>query len=300
VTVDGGYYTGAGEDVFLVFDPSLGFTTGGGWFYWPGTADRTNFGFTMQYNQGSSRGKGKGVKDKEPKAQGSLLFIRHLDDGTLWRLKSNAIDGMALSEDGWASFLGKATYREPGWEESEGNYDFLVYVEDHGTPGAGVDQFWIQTFDPTDTLVPDLSMMEPAPDNTVTIEGGNIVVPHEGGNGKNKDKSDPPATSASKTGDEPAEIEGEAQVPKAFAVSDNYPNPFNPSTAIQLELPEAVHVTMTVYDISGRIVDRVADREFSEGIHTLVWSAENLPSGIYVYRITAGQHVSTKQMVLLR
>jgi hypothetical protein len=102
-TVAGGYYSGYGEDVLVVYDPSLGFTTGGGWFYWPGTGDRTNFGYTMKYNK------------KGSKVQGSLLLIRHLADGSIYRVKSNAVDGLALGDGGayrWATFGGKSTYLE--------------------------------------------------------------------------------------------------------------------------------------------------------------------------------------------
>ena len=104
VAVDGGYYEGSSEDVLTVFDPSLGFTTGGGWFYWPGTSDRTNFGLNAKF-----------LKNK--KVQGSLLLIRHLADGTIYRVKSNALYGLAIGEmedGGWASLSGKATYLEPG------------------------------------------------------------------------------------------------------------------------------------------------------------------------------------------
>jgi len=102
VTVGGGYYTGGAEDVLTVYDPSLGFATGGGWFYWPDTGERTNFGFTMKYNK------------KGEKVKGNLLLIRHLPDGTIYRVKSNALYGLALGESpdpafGWASFSGKST-----------------------------------------------------------------------------------------------------------------------------------------------------------------------------------------------
>jgi hypothetical protein len=176
VTVAGGYYTGTGEDVLSVYDPSLGFTTGGGWFYWPGTDDKTNFGYTMKYNK-----KGKNLK-------GSLLLIRHTDSG-IYRVKSNALFGLALgSEDGsdpygWASFSGKSTYREPGWDSGEGNHQFIVYVEDHGTPGAAADRFWIEVRDKDRNVIGDSSMSSPAATNAETLEGGNIVVPHQGGSG---------------------------------------------------------------------------------------------------------------------
>ena len=172
VTVDGGYYTGADEDVVTVFDPSLGFTSGGGWFNWPGTGDRTNFGYTMKYNK-----KGKNL-------QGNLLLIRHLPDGTKYRVKSNALDGLALGNGGafdWASFTGKATYLEPGWPDPIGNHGFTVYVEDHGVPGA--DRVWIEVMDHDDNVIGASSMARPATSSAVVIEGGNIVVPHQTGNG---------------------------------------------------------------------------------------------------------------------
>jgi hypothetical protein len=171
VTVNGGFYTGSAEDVLTVYDPSLGFTTGGGWFYWPGTDDRTNFGYTMKYGK-----QGKRVK-------GSLLLIRHLTDKSgKYRIKSNALEGLALGEDstipmGWASFNGKNTYIEPGWEDAQGNYEFTVYVEDHNDTGAGTDRLWIQARDKNDLVIDVMSMPRPASGNSILIEGGNIFVP---------------------------------------------------------------------------------------------------------------------------
>lgn len=172
VTVGDGYYTGFGEDVLVVYDPSLGFTTGGGWFYWPDTDEKTNFGFTMRYNK------------KGWRVQGSLLLIRHLADGTIYRIKSNALYGLSLGESedpafGWASFSGKVTYREPSWPEPEGNYRFVTYVEDWNEPGRGYDQFWIKVYDKDNNMVLDMSMGSPAHENGATLDGGNIVVPHK-------------------------------------------------------------------------------------------------------------------------
>ena len=177
-TVGGSYYTGSSEDVLVVFDPSLGFTTGGGWFDWPGTDDKTNFGYTMKYNK------------KATKVQGSLLLIRHMPDGSIFRVKSNAIKGLALADEGsfgWATFSGKNTYKEPGWPEPIGSHQFVVYVEDHGEPGAGVDRFWIEVRDKDGNLV-TLSMVSPAVDNAELLGGGNIVVPHtDNAGGRNND-----------------------------------------------------------------------------------------------------------------
>jgi PKD repeat protein len=172
-TAVGGYYTSAMvEDVLVIFDPSLGFTTGGGWFYWPGTTQKTSFGYTMKYNKALTH------------VKGNLLLIRHMEDGSIYRLKSNALFGLSIGdfeEDGmtvgWASFAGKCTYIEPGWEEPEGNHRFTVYVEDWNEPGD-MDQFWLEVRDGQGNVIPVMSMDLPATENTVTLGGGNIVVPH--------------------------------------------------------------------------------------------------------------------------
>ena len=118
---------------------------------------------------------------KGKKVQGSFLLIRHLEDGTKYRVKSNALYGLALGESegmGWASFSGKATYLQPDWDDPKGNHEFVVYVEDQGEPGAGVDRVWLETHDKDGDVIPALSMGRDAVDNAETISGGNIVVPH--------------------------------------------------------------------------------------------------------------------------
>ena len=171
-TVVGGYYvSGLAEEVLVVYDPSLGFTTGGGWFTWPGTDDRTSFGYVMKYNK------------KMKNVRGNLLIMRHQENGSKYRVKSNALQGLAIGDlggggDGWASFAGKCTYSEPAWPGVQGNYRFIVYVEDRGEPGAGHDQFWLEISDRDLVPVGEMSMARPGSGNTVTLGGGNIVVPH--------------------------------------------------------------------------------------------------------------------------
>jgi C1A family cysteine protease len=182
----GGSYTGAPvEDLIIVYDASLGFSTGGGWFYWPGTGEMTNFGYTIKYN------------GKVPRIQGSLVLIRHMPDGTIYRIKSTHMLGLALGTSaaarhnvdggpslmgnqtiGWAAFVGTANYMEPGWSEPVGGYRFILYAEDRNEPGAGYDQFWIELQDGQGNPVPAMTMARPALGNTVALEGGNITVPH--------------------------------------------------------------------------------------------------------------------------
>jgi PKD repeat protein len=162
------FYSGSAVDAFTVYDPSLGYTTGGGTFMWPSTGERTNFGYVMKYNK-----KGKNLI-------GNLLLVRHHADGTTDRVKSNALGGLALGHlpdgSGWASFTGKATFQDASMQEPVGNHVFTTYVEDHGTPGSGADKMWLVVED-GDGEATVVSMPTPATANGSTLAGGNIYVP---------------------------------------------------------------------------------------------------------------------------
>jgi hypothetical protein len=84
-----------------------------------------------------------------------------------------------------------------------------------------------------------------------------------------------------------------------FALFQNSPNPFKSGTSISFSLTEKSHTTLTVHDLSGRLVSVVADGEFAAGAHTVTWNA-NVPSGIYFYRIKAGEFSAGRRMVVLR
>ncbi|MEM1128523.1 MAG: lamin tail domain-containing protein [Bacteroidota bacterium] len=92
----------------------------------------------------------------------------------------------------------------------------------------------------------------------------------------------------------------EALVPESFVLHGNYPNPFNPTTEIGFDLPEASEVRLVVYDVTGREVMRLVDGQLEAGQHTVRFEASTLPSGVYVYRIEAGAFSATRQMVLLK
>jgi len=101
-----------------------------------------------------------------------------------------------------------------------------------------------------------------------------------------------------------------ASVPTGYALSQNYPNPFNPTTTIRFSLPHREHVTLEVFDILGRKVATLVDGEISSGEHTVVFSAtggsasggdaKGLSSGVYFYRIRAGNFVATRKLMLLK
>jgi photosystem II stability/assembly factor-like uncharacterized protein len=90
------------------------------------------------------------------------------------------------------------------------------------------------------------------------------------------------------------------QVPDNYVLAQNYPNPFNPSTKISFTLPKAGNVKLAVFDILGREVATLVNEFATAGIHTIDFNASNLSSGVYLYKIQAGDFTDTKKMVLMK
>jgi hypothetical protein len=88
-------------------------------------------------------------------------------------------------------------------------------------------------------------------------------------------------------------------IPTEHALSQNYPNPFNPTTTIQFALPKSSRVSLKVVDDLGKEVATLVAQELGPGYFTVRWQA-NVPSGIYFYRLHAGEFVQTKKMILLK
>jgi photosystem II stability/assembly factor-like uncharacterized protein len=97
-------------------------------------------------------------------------------------------------------------------------------------------------------------------------------------------------------------VEGEQQygVSQRYVLNQNYPNPFNPSTTIGYELLRASHVSLSVCDILGREVITLLNEDKSAGTYTVQWDASGVSSGVYVYRLKAGDFVQTKRLMVLK
>lgn len=90
------------------------------------------------------------------------------------------------------------------------------------------------------------------------------------------------------------------EAPLSFKLNHNYPNPFNPSTMITYELPQASNVKIIVYDIAGRLVATLVDSRKGAGAHVVDFNASNLSSGVYLYEIQAGSFREVKKMTLIK
>jgi len=95
-------------------------------------------------------------------------------------------------------------------------------------------------------------------------------------------------------------------IPTEFALHNNYPNPFNPMTNIRFDLPEATHVTITIYDITGREVIKLVNQNMNAGYRNIIWDAKdkygrNVSSGLYIYQMRTGTGFNkTDKMILTR
>ena len=90
------------------------------------------------------------------------------------------------------------------------------------------------------------------------------------------------------------------QVLHAFSLEQNYPNPFNPVTNITFTVPKSENVKIEIFNITGQRIRLLLDKQMSPGTHNIAFDALNLASGVYWYRISAGEFRAARKMVLLR
>lgn len=96
------------------------------------------------------------------------------------------------------------------------------------------------------------------------------------------------------------DIKDNAIVPTGFSLSQSYPNPFNATAIIEFSILESGETTLEVFNLLGQKIEILVDRNLSAGNHSAIWKADNIPSGVYFYRLTAGGFEQTKRMTLLK
>ncbi|MBN1482564.1 T9SS C-terminal target domain-containing protein [candidate division KSB1 bacterium] len=94
-------------------------------------------------------------------------------------------------------------------------------------------------------------------------------------------------------------------IPAEYLLHQNYPNPFNPTTDIRYDVPRQSHVQLIIYDLRGRVIRRLLDETKNPGRFSIVWDGQDdsgqvMPSGVYIYSITADQYKSTRKLVLVK
>ncbi len=98
-----------------------------------------------------------------------------------------------------------------------------------------------------------------------------------------------------------ADVDGQLdEIPSVFALHQNYPNPFNPSTTIEFDLPVPARARLVVYDVLGKVVERLIDEVRPAGHYRVKFGASGIPSGVYFYRLTAGGFSQVRKLLVLR
>ncbi|MBN2413751.1 PKD domain-containing protein [candidate division KSB1 bacterium] len=135
----------------------------------------------------------------------------------------------------------------------------------------------VHTYEVADSFTVSLTVAGPGGVNTKTIENCVCVT-------------------------EPTGISGlyDAAIPDKFQLYQNYPNPFNPSTTIQFGLPKAVHVELSIYNLFGQVIDKLVLQSLAPGSYRYTWEAAKFPSGVYFYKINAGEFVDIKKMIFMK
>lgn len=137
------------------------------------------------------------------------------------------------------------------------------------------------------TLIVDNPEYENTADNEfVNVDYGNNSI-------KNKDILVSPASTT-------GVIKNNNSIPVNYSLSQNYPNPFNPSTTIRFTLPERTQVKLEVYNLIGQKIKELVNDELEAGQYDVTFDGTNLSSGVYLYRIQAGNFISVKKMLLMK
>ena len=97
----------------------------------------------------------------------------------------------------------------------------------------------------------------------------------------------------------------EEQIPSAYKLLNNFPNPFNPSTKITFEIPQSESVSLKIFDINGKLIRTLTNEELSAGNYERTWDGKNengrtVSSGVYIYKLTAGKFDRSARMVLMK
>ena len=92
----------------------------------------------------------------------------------------------------------------------------------------------------------------------------------------------------------------EPTLPETFSLDRAYPNPFNPVTTLSFALPIEAEVSLSIYNLQGREVSTLIDKNMDAGYHSVVWNADSYSSGVYFVKMVAGDFVNTQKLMLVK
>lgn len=181
---------------------------------------------------------------------------------------------VSLSQEGSFAFVGNA-FQETGFNMPQTVQNLTI------DNGQGVAMSRETTVNGTlllkNGMLDNTATLTLGVDGQVVIENGELLFPLTG-----------------------SSIGGIDEVPTVFALKQNFPNPFNPTTQIKYDIPSNTNVTLDIYDVTGRLVASLVNGQHAPGSYSVTWNAHQYASGMYIYRIRAGEFTSTKQLMLIK
>jgi hypothetical protein len=265
------------EAMIVVYDPSAGYTVGGGWFASPAGAypakpsatGKASFAFTSKYFKNASNPKGE----------------------ALFQFAAGSLDFSALNYSYLALSGGKATFKGFGKLNDDASYNFMLTAIDGQLMNPiGPDRIHMRIWNKNTGAVVYDNQLNPDPSeltSTPVGDGSNIVITTTSIAGTTGEQPE-----TAEEGGDPAASGSTDDVPKEYGLRQNYPNPFNPATTIGFDLPEDSKVSLVIYNSLGEEIRRLVDGSRSAGRYAPAWDGLNgrghpVVSGIYFYRLTA-------------
>ena len=265
------------EAIVVIYDPSGGYTIGGGWYSSPlgalvaspGTTGKVSFGFTSSYFKGATNPKGE----------------------TQFQLADGNFEFNALNFD-YLSISGpKAQFKGSGKViGDQSGYVFLLTVIDgQATGGGGVDKIRMKIYNKNTNVViyDNQPGASDAADPTMAVGDGSAITIITTATSSAITGSGTSSASQTASNGTDGQAQSMRVVPGAYGLDQNYPNPFNPVTAISYALPVDSKVRLTIYNTLGETVATLVDEVQSAGYHQATFNASSSPSGLYFYRIDA-------------
>ncbi|MCP4582131.1 MAG: T9SS type A sorting domain-containing protein [candidate division Zixibacteria bacterium] len=143
-----------------------------------------------------------------------------------------------------------------------------------------------------------MTVLAYSPDGTTLASGNNVLftVPADGEGALSIEEA---SLSDNRGALLDARIDRADVIPIDFSLNQNYPNPFNASTTINYQLPRSADVTIEIFDLLGRRVTTLVNEQLLAGSYHVIWHADNISSGIYFYKLRAGDYIETRKMLLV-